>query len=131
MGFIRALGLCAALFFASFTTGHVDVFAQDAAKCPKIAIDSKYVVEKGTPMTFTVTLAGGDSNVSPTYNWSVSAGTIASGQGTSSIIVETTELEVDTNVTATVEIGGYDPACSSVSSFTASVAEKPAGSRTR
>jgi len=50
----------------------------------------------------------------------VSAGTISSGQGTSSITVDTTGLGGQ-SVTATVEIGGLDPACSRTASCTATV----------
>jgi len=55
-----------------------------------------------------------------TYNWSVSAGTISSGQGTSSITVDTAGLGGQT-VTATVEVGGLDPACSRTASCSTSV----------
>ncbi len=42
-----------------------------------------------SPITFTA--AVGDAGaLSLTYNWSVSAGTISSGQGTSAITVDTT-----------------------------------------
>jgi len=52
----------------------------------------------------------GDSGLSLTYNWSVSAGTISSGQGTSTITVDTAGLGGQT-VTATVSLGGADPSC--------------------
>jgi len=48
--------------------------------------------------------------VSETYNWTVSAGTITSGQGTSTITVSTAGIGGQT-VTATVEVGGVDPTC--------------------
>jgi hypothetical protein len=67
-------------------------------------------VDVGAPITFTANVAGGDANVTPTYNWSVSAGTISSGQGTSSITVDTTGIGGQ-SVTATVEVGGYPPSC--------------------
>jgi len=63
----------------------------------------------GAPMTFTANLGG---SASVTYNWTVSAGTISSGQGSSSITVDTTGLPQNSNVTATVNIGGLDPSCS-------------------
>src|SRR2546429_255984 len=50
-------------------------------------------------------------NASVTYNWSVSAGTVSSGQGTSSITVDTAGLGGQT-VTATVDVSGLDPSCS-------------------
>jgi hypothetical protein len=58
--------------------------------------------------------------MNPTYNWSVSAGTISSGQGTSVITVDTAGVGGQT-VTATVELGGVDPACSRTASCTTSV----------
>jgi hypothetical protein len=66
-------------------------------------------------MTFTANLSGGDQN-NITYNWSVSAGTIESGQGTPSITVRTTPELAGGNVTATVNIGGTDPACNCTTS---------------
>ncbi|HEV7699791.1 MAG TPA: hypothetical protein VGO43_06155 [Pyrinomonadaceae bacterium] len=65
------------------------------------------VVAPGSPMTFTANVSGGGD---VTYNWAVSAGTISSGQGTSSITVDTTGL-AGQNVTATVDLGGLDPNC--------------------
>src|SRR5207253_7135758 len=50
-----------------------------------------------------------DPNASVTYNWTLSSGTITSGQGTPTIIVDTTGL--DDNVTATIEIGGLPSEC--------------------
>jgi hypothetical protein len=60
-------------------------------------------------MTFVANVSGADV----TYNWTVSAGQIVSGQGTSSITVSTTSEMAGQNVTATVEIGGsaIDPEC--------------------
>jgi hypothetical protein len=61
----------------------------------------------GDTMTFTANVVGGPS---VTYNWSVSAGTIESGQGTSSIVVRTPSGS-DGSITATVELGGTSPGC--------------------
>src|SRR6185436_4237485 len=70
--------------------------------CPTVSVSCPSDVDQGSPITFTASV-GGDANV--TYNWSVSAGTISSGQGTSSISVDTAGLGGQT-VTATVELGG-------------------------
>ena len=59
-------------------------------------------------MTFTANVSGG-ANV--TYNWTVTAGTISSGQGTSSITVDTTKEMANSSVTAQVQIGGLDANC--------------------
>jgi hypothetical protein len=86
--------------------------------CPTISVACPTsAVEPGSPATFTTNVT---STASITYNWSVSAGTISSGQGTSSITVDTAGLGGQT-VTATVEIGGLDPACSRTASCSASV----------
>jgi hypothetical protein len=77
--------------------------------------------QAGSPITFTADVAGGPGN--QTYNWSVSAGTISSGQGSSSITVDTTNL-AGQSVTATVELGGLDPNCNKTASCTASVAPR-------
>ncbi len=66
--------------------------------------------QPGQSMNFTATATGqGSSNF--TYNWTVSAGTITSGQGTPSITVATTADMAGTNVTATVNVGGTQAGC--------------------
>jgi hypothetical protein len=84
--------------------------------CPTVSVTCPTDVELGAPITFTA--SAGDGNI--TYNWSVSAGTISGGQGTSSITVDTAGLGGQT-VTATVEIGGLDPSCSRTASCTAGI----------
>lgn len=80
--------------------------------CPSLSITGPAgVTTPGETMTFTANLSGGDQN-NITYNWTVSAGTIESGQGTPSITVRTTQDLAGGNVTATVNIGGTDPNCS-------------------
>jgi len=74
-------------------------------------------VDQGSPITFNSSVS---STASVTYNWSVSAGTISGGQGTPTITVDTASLGGQT-VTATVELGGLDPACSRTASCSTSV----------
>jgi hypothetical protein len=68
------------------------------------------ITQPGETMTFTATVTGGTAS-NLTYNWTVSAGTIESGQGTPSITVRTTREMANSSVTATVDVGGQDPAC--------------------
>lgn len=89
--------------------------------CPTVSVSCPLDVAPGAPLTFTAT--PGDSGLN--YNWSLSAGTISSGKGTSSITLDTAEL-IGQFVTATVEIGGLDPSCSRTASCTASVMSPPA-----
>jgi hypothetical protein len=78
--------------------------------CPTVAVSCPSEVEANQPITFTASVTGGDTAATWTYNWSVSAGTISSGQGTSTITVDTNNIG-GASVTATVSIGGADPSC--------------------
>jgi len=78
--------------------------------CPTVSVSCPSDVEAGQPITFTASVTGGPEGAAWTYNWSVSAGTITSGQGTSSIQVDTTGVGGQ-SVTASVVIGGADPSC--------------------
>lgn len=82
-----------------------------ACNCASVSVSGPSgTTAPGSSMTFTANVSGG-GDFTPTYNWSVSAGTIASGQGTSSITVDTTGLAPNSNVTATVNVGGQSEAC--------------------
>ncbi|HEY0171090.1 MAG TPA: hypothetical protein VGB98_08700, partial [Pyrinomonadaceae bacterium] len=78
--------------------------------CPKVTVSCPDEVDEGTSIRFRATVTDGDPKVTPTYNWTVSAGTITSGQGTDSIEVDTTGLG-DQTVTATATVVGYAAAC--------------------
>jgi hypothetical protein len=88
--------------------------------CPTVTVTCSDAVDDGTPATFTANFGQGTPSVSETYNWTVSAGTITSGQGTSSITVDTKGLGGQ-SVTATVDIGGVDPTCGHTASCTTPV----------
>lgn len=93
--------------------------------CPTVSVTGPSgTVEPGQTMTFTANLSGGNQDA-PTYNWTVSSGTIVEGQGTPTITVSTEGL-LDTTVTATVDIGGLCATCPPVSdSETGVVAGRP------
>ena len=93
-------------------------------KCPDIKLTSPDLVKEGEPAIFTAMVTGGDANVTYFYNWSVSSGTISSGQGTPSITVDTKGLGGQ-SCTATVELGGVDRTCSSTASSTVSIDNLP------
>lgn len=88
--------------------------------CPTVSVSCPDAVDVGQAVTFTASVTGGPEGFTPTYNWSVSAGTISSGQGTSTITVDTTGLGGQT-VTATVSLGGADPSCSTTNSCSTQV----------
>jgi len=99
------------------TTVSVVVCTECLPPCPTVSVSCPTDVDQGSPITFTASVSG---DMTVTYNWSVSSGTISSGQGTSSITVDTTGLGGQT-VTATVELGGLDPSCSRTASCTTSI----------
>jgi len=100
---------------------------QKPAGCPTTKVQCPDSVHKGEKLKFTAEVKGGDQNVTPTYNWAVSAGQIESGQGTSTVEVSTKDVDEDSTVTATVDLGGFDRECgygSTAASCTAIVAKK-------
>lgn len=82
------------------------------------------VVEAGTPMKFVATISGLKENVKLEYEWKISNGTIISGQGTCSILVDTTGLAGGTNITAEVTVKGLSECCPNTASETGSIASK-------
>lgn len=82
-----------------------------APVCPTVKISCPDNVIVGRPLTFTSTVTGGSPKVPQSYNWTISAGSIISGQGTNSITVNTTGLEGQ-SVRATLSMGGYPMDCS-------------------
>ncbi|HSE16546.1 MAG TPA: Ig-like domain-containing protein [Pyrinomonadaceae bacterium] len=93
--------------------------------CPVVSVSCPTDVDANQPITYTASVSGGAPDATWTYNWSVSAGTISSGQGTSTITVDTTGLSGQ-SVTATVSIGGADPSCTgTTASCTTSIRTPP------
>ncbi|HEX7334563.1 MAG TPA: Ig-like domain-containing protein [Pyrinomonadaceae bacterium] len=92
--------------------------------CPNVSVSCPSEVDAGQPITFTASVTGDTGGATVTYNWSVSAGTISSGQGTSTITVDTSSLGGQ-SVTATVNIGGLDPSCTATNSCTTGVKPPP------
>ena len=85
--------------------------------CPTIVVTSPdKAAHRGEQILFNVTVGSGDFETRPDYIWTVTAGKILKGQHTPRIEVEATG-EVGQNVTATVEVGGLDRACSGIASY--------------
>ncbi|HEX3560994.1 MAG TPA: hypothetical protein VHU19_17465, partial [Pyrinomonadaceae bacterium] len=92
--------------------------------CPTLRVSCQDTAKPGDQITFTANVSGGNPNATATYNWTVSAGTITSGQGTSSITVDTKGLPGNSAVTATVDVGGYDRSCATSSSCTTNLVQQ-------
>jgi hypothetical protein len=84
-----------------------DVMAQTTDPCSKISVESPEKVDLGVTVVF---LAQPFVLGEVKYKWTVSAGTISSGQDTSSIIVDTTATGGQ-SIAATVEVAGRDWKC--------------------
>ncbi len=83
---------------------------EQMCSCPTLSVSGPSgITRPGDTMTFTANVSGGTGNY--TYNWTVSAGTIESGQGTPSITVRTSREMAGNNVTASFVLSGTDPAC--------------------
>ena len=78
--------------------------------CPTVSVSCPEAGKEDQPVTFTANLSGGTPGINPSYNWTISAGRIISGQGTPSITVDTTGLAGQT-VRATLDIGGFGTPC--------------------
>lgn len=114
VAFLLAMGISDSVQAQSASSSYVP-------SCPTVIASSPDSVDAGQEIIFTINVSGGDPNVTPTYNWTVSAGTISSGQGTSSIRVDTTG--VPSAITATGDVGGFARDCATSSSSTTSITQ--------
>lgn len=98
--------------------------APTAGPCPKLELQTgaNRILRDGEPVAFIATLAGGDANVSPTFIWSTSAGTIKGGQGTRSVEVDSTGAGADRQIVVELWVGGYAAECTVQVSTTVKVA---------
>ncbi len=80
--------------------------------CPTVNISCPEAGKENEPVTFSADISGGTPapGMSPTYNWTISAGSITRGQGTPSITVDTTGLAGQT-VRATLDVSGFGTPC--------------------
>lgn len=129
-GRLAAPLLLAALTLISPGGANAPVAAQQPSatqQCPTVTVSCPDTAQENLEdaLIFTANISGGDASVMPTFNWTVSAGMISSGQGTSSIKVDTTGIGGQT-VTATVDVGGFLRECRTSNSCTTSISKKTA-----
>jgi hypothetical protein len=92
----------------AFTSTRVVVrTCQRQPLCPNITMSCPDGSQRaGTIVTLNASATGGTPGATPVYDWSVSPGTILTGQGTESIKVNTAGLQGQT-IMATVKVTGY------------------------
>ena len=93
----------------------------DPPPCPVVMVSCPSSLESKGSVTFEATVSGGPKTI-PTFEWSLSAGRIISGQSTSKVTVDVSGLSQD-SVTATVSVGGFNPSCHTVASCAISPGE--------
>lgn len=79
--------------------------------CPIVSVSCPSRADSKQPIVFEATVSGGYTDLKPTYAWSVTAGRIISGQGTTKIMVDASNV-AGQSITASVTVGGYNPRCS-------------------
>lgn len=117
-------GLCGKTETRTITVAQCDCV--QACNCANLSVTGPAgITAPGDTMTFTANVSGGSQTVS-NYNWTVTSGTIESGQGTPSITVRTDASNAGGNVTASVDIGPgpADCGCQTTASETAPVAAR-------
>lgn len=92
--------------------------------CPTVSISCPDSVTENAPVTFTATISGGSGNITPVYNWTISAGRIISGEGTTSITVDTTGLSGQT-IRADLDVAGFGTPCPASCSISVPIVRKP------
>jgi hypothetical protein len=87
--------------------------SQNQSDCPNISVSCPDDIDSTKPVKFTAKVAGGKPHGELSYGWSVTKGTIKSGQGTSTIEVDLNGQDCQ-GLTVTVEVNGIDPNCTRV-----------------
>ena len=111
-----------------FSSTSVVVVAQPCPPppCPVVTVDcpTGSLIEAGTPVTFAANVSGMTGNLAPTYRWTVTDGTITSGQGTPTITVDTNG-QAGRTLSATVELVGLPAGCQPTPSCAITLGKRP------
>ena len=83
--------------------------------CPVISVSQVEAASTGPTLIYKANIQGGDSLVTPKFNWTVSTGKITGGQDTSEVLVD---AEHNNAITVTVEVIGYPANCQNKASYT-------------
>lgn len=94
----------------AFTQTAVVVRECPPPTCPSIVISCPDTVRVGEAITFNASVTNLATGITPQYQWTVSGGTITSGQGTTSITVDTTGL-AGQPVNARLSVLGFNLDC--------------------
>lgn len=107
---------------ATLTVTAVNASVCDAPPppCPIVKVSCPDELEKSKPFVFSVLIEGEATN-EPSFHWKLNAGRIVKGQGGREIEASTTGADGFEKITATVEVGGFDPSCITTVSCTTKI----------
>ncbi len=91
-----------------------------AQTCGILGVDGPDQVDPGTPIVFKAKVTSMPHNPEPEFKWWISIGTIGKGQGTGELTIDSTGLG-GLVLTATVQLFGALPGCTSVASKTTTI----------
>ena len=93
------------------TTVDADICDPPPPPCPVIKVSCAAEMDKSKPFIFTVTVLDGKGYKPTSFKWTVNAGRIVKGQHTREIEITTTGANGFEKITATVDVGGFEPSC--------------------
>ena len=99
---------------AALTVTTIDASACDPPPppCPVIKVSCTEAMDQSRPFIFSAVVESDSKNpTSPSFNWKINAGRIVKGQHSPEIEVSTTGAAGFDYITATVNVGGFDPSC--------------------
>lgn len=79
--------------------------------CPVIKVSCPEELEKSKPFAFSVLIEGKQQYQTPSFRWKLNAGRIVKGQYERKMEATTTGADGFEEITATVDVGGFDPSC--------------------
>jgi hypothetical protein len=91
-------------------------------ECPAVVVECPAEIESGKLISFVVKITGGKSYRSVSYSWRTDAGRIVEGEFEKKMTLDLLRFPFE-KVTATVGVGGFDPACVTSASCTTLIKE--------
>jgi len=90
--------------------------------CPVIKVSCPEEMDKSKPFIFTASIEGNATSYQPpSFHWKLNGGTIVKGQNGHQIEVTTTGADEFDNITATVDVRGFDRSCIPIGSCTTKI----------
>lgn len=95
--------------------------------CPVIKVSCPDELDKSKPFIFSAVVIESEIERyrSPSFHWKLNAGRIVKGQNSREIEVTTTGADGFDSLTATVQVGGFDPSCVTTASCTTKLTGNP------